>query len=283
MKSLALLLSVAASLASASAIAIESEFIPAGASISLPRSHSPSHLSPRGGNAPQKKPCTTKKDNWGNALEQDRKKITIRASKNDRDDISDDFLWAIKQANHGGLVYLEKGKTYIIGKKLDLTFLKDVYVKIDGELKVRYDEILDQRLGGSHFPVQRRHQVLAGQQLLLPLPEEHHVLGLGWKVRTSPPSSSQLTNSRPETSRSTAQASSTATAKPGGMASRGLRSSTRATRTTARSYSSPTTPPMSRSTGCTKRTRRAGPTSSSAPTTSCSTTSTSRPFPPTHQ
>ena len=138
MKSLAFLLSVAASLASASAIAIESEPVPADASISTRRSQSLSSLSPRGGNAPQKKPCTTKKDNWGNALEKDRKKITIRASKHDRDDISDDFLRAIKQANNGGLVHLEKGKLYVIGKKLDLTFLKDVYVKIDGELKVRY-------------------------------------------------------------------------------------------------------------------------------------------------
>ncbi len=136
MKSLAFLFSVAASLASASAFAIESDVIPAGASITLPRSDS---LLSRGngndhGNGPHKQP---KKDNWGNALEQDRKRVTIRASKHDRDDISDDFLWAIKKANHGGLVYLEKGKKYVIGKKLDLTFLKDVYVKIDGELKVR--------------------------------------------------------------------------------------------------------------------------------------------------
>ena len=48
------------------------------------------------------------------------------------------------------MVHLEKGKKYIIGKKLDLTFLKDVYVKIDGELKVRYDGILDQRLADAH-------------------------------------------------------------------------------------------------------------------------------------
>jgi galacturan 1,4-alpha-galacturonidase len=75
-------------------------------------------------------------DNWGNALEHDRKKVTIRPSKHDRDDISDEFLAAIKKANNGGLVHLKKGHTYIIGKKLDLTFLKDVYVKIDGELKV---------------------------------------------------------------------------------------------------------------------------------------------------
>lgn len=77
------------------------------------------------------------KDNWGNAVEKDRKKVTIRASKDDRDDISDEFLKAIHKANNGGLVHLKKGKKYVIGKKLDLSFLKDVYVRIDGELKVR--------------------------------------------------------------------------------------------------------------------------------------------------
>jgi galacturan 1,4-alpha-galacturonidase len=129
MKSLALFLSVAAaSLASASAIAIESDLIPAGAVITLPR-HGSSLVSRNNTHCKQK-------DDWGNAVEKDRKKITIRASKDDGDDISDDFLWAIKKANHGGLVHLEKGKKYVIGKKLDLTFLKDVYVKIDGELKV---------------------------------------------------------------------------------------------------------------------------------------------------
>jgi galacturan 1,4-alpha-galacturonidase len=129
MKSLALFLSVAAaSLASASAIAIESDLIPAGAAITLPR-HGSSLVSRNNTHCKQK-------DDWGNAVEKDRKKITIRASKDDGDDISDDFLWAIKKANHGGLVHLEKGKKYVIGKKLDLTFLKDVYVKIDGELKV---------------------------------------------------------------------------------------------------------------------------------------------------
>jgi hypothetical protein len=126
MKSIAFILSVAASLAAASAIALEHDaHTPAGASITLPRS-----LIPR--DSPHKK----QKDNWGNAVEKDRKKVTIRASKNDKDDISDDFLWAIKKANNGGLVHLEKGKKYVIGKKLNLNFLKDVYVKIDGELKV---------------------------------------------------------------------------------------------------------------------------------------------------
>lgn len=76
------------------------------------------------------------KDNWGNAVEKDRKKVTIRASKDDKDDISDDFLSAIKKSNKGGMVHLKKGHKYVIGKKLDLTFLDDIYIKIDGELKV---------------------------------------------------------------------------------------------------------------------------------------------------
>lgn len=125
MKTLALLLSAAVSLAAASAIAAEHDVrLPEGASITVPRS------------ASLKCNPHKQKDNWGNAVEKDRKQITIRASENDRDDISDDFLWAIKKANNGGLLHLEKGKTYVIGKKLDLSFLKDVYVKIDGEVKV---------------------------------------------------------------------------------------------------------------------------------------------------
>jgi galacturan 1,4-alpha-galacturonidase len=132
---LSLLFLSAATLASASVIAIEDGPIPAGASISLPGSASSlsRFLQPRHNNKEHKK------DNWGNAIEKDRKKITIRASKHDRDDISSDFLWALKKANRGGLVHLEKGKKFVIGKKLDLTFLKDVYVKIDGELKFTDD------------------------------------------------------------------------------------------------------------------------------------------------
>jgi galacturan 1,4-alpha-galacturonidase len=131
MKSLSVLLTLATSFGFASAIAVDNDASPLGSSINVPRSDSfsfqPSLLS---------RSSHKQKDNWGNAIEKDRKKITIRASKDDRDDISDDFLWAIKKANNGGLVHLKKGHKYVIGKKLDLTFLKDVYVKIDGELKV---------------------------------------------------------------------------------------------------------------------------------------------------
>lgn len=132
MKSLALLVSVAASLASASAIALDGEALPAGASITFPRDESQFNPSV----TPESRGHGKEKDNWGNAVEKDRKKVTIRASKDDRDDISDDFLWALKKANNGGLLHLQKGEKYVIGKKLDLSFLNDIYVKIDGELKV---------------------------------------------------------------------------------------------------------------------------------------------------
>jgi hypothetical protein len=77
------------------------------------------------------------KDKWGHCKEDWRHTVTIRSSKNDLDDISDDFLWGIKKANHGGTLHLQKGKKYVIGKKLDLSFLNDIYVKLDGEIKVR--------------------------------------------------------------------------------------------------------------------------------------------------
>ncbi|KAL3471231.1 pectin lyase fold/virulence factor [Aspergillus californicus] len=64
----------------------------------------------------------------------DRRTVTIRSSRNDTDDISDDFLWGIRRANHGGKLLLMKGKKYVIGKKLDLTFLDNIEVQLDGEL-----------------------------------------------------------------------------------------------------------------------------------------------------
>lgn len=134
MKSLAALLSLAGSLASVSALAVDTGLIPAGALIT------PSRFEVLKQRAPKLQKCS-KTDDWGNAVEGDRTKITIRASEDDNDDISEDFLWAIKEANNGGLLHLEKGKKYVIGKKLDLSFLNDVYVKIDGELKVRLNTL----------------------------------------------------------------------------------------------------------------------------------------------
>lgn len=81
-----------------------------------------------------------KKDKWGNCVEDDRRKITIRESQNDTDDISADFVWALNQAQNGGLIHLEEGKTYVIGKKVDLPVLNDVYIKLDGTLKVRISD-----------------------------------------------------------------------------------------------------------------------------------------------
>ncbi|KAF2397357.1 glycoside hydrolase family 28 protein [Trichodelitschia bisporula] len=88
--------------------------------------------------APVKK-CATGTDNWGNCLEADRKRTTIRASASDTDDVSAEFLAGLKSANGGGLLVLEAGKTYVLGKKLDLTFLRDVYVRVDGEIKFTDD------------------------------------------------------------------------------------------------------------------------------------------------
>jgi hypothetical protein len=83
--------------------------------------------------------CVAGTDNWGNCVEADRKVTTIRASTSDKDDISADLLEGLKKANNGGLLHLEKGKRYTIGRKLDLSFLNDVYVKLDGELMFTND------------------------------------------------------------------------------------------------------------------------------------------------
>lgn len=113
-------------LAAAAAITLAVAFdLPDGASVSQPWKHTGR---PYFG--------WNQKDKWGNKVEDDRRKITIRASEDDTDDISADFVWALEQAQNGGLVHLEEGKTYIIGKKIDLPVLNDVYIKLDGTLKV---------------------------------------------------------------------------------------------------------------------------------------------------
>ena len=68
-----------------------------------------------------------------------RKKVTIRASRNDHDDVADEFYRGLKKANHGGTLYLPKGKTYMIGKPLDLTWLNDIHIHLEGEIKFTND------------------------------------------------------------------------------------------------------------------------------------------------
>lgn len=65
-----------------------------------------------------------------------RKTVEIRASRNDTDDVSEEFRKGLQDANNGGTLYLPKGKTFVIAKALDLTFLNDVHVRLEGEIKV---------------------------------------------------------------------------------------------------------------------------------------------------
>ncbi|KAJ2970711.1 hypothetical protein NUW58_g9615 [Xylaria curta] len=68
-----------------------------------------------------------------------RKIVRIRSSKHDTDDISDEFKAGLKKANHGGTLYLPENELFVIGKPLDLTFLNDVQVRWDGEVKFTND------------------------------------------------------------------------------------------------------------------------------------------------
>jgi hypothetical protein len=98
--------------------------------------------------------CATGKDNWGNCVEADRIPTIIQASASDTDDVSAALLDGLKKANNGGLLHLEKGKKYIIAKKLDLSFLKDVYVKLDGEIKFT-DDIKYWQANNFYHPFQK--------------------------------------------------------------------------------------------------------------------------------
>ncbi|CAH0047794.1 unnamed protein product [Clonostachys solani] len=68
-----------------------------------------------------------------------RRKVTIRPSAHEKDDISEEFKKGILKANNGGTLYLAKDKTYVIGKVLDLTGLNDVHVHLEGEIKFTND------------------------------------------------------------------------------------------------------------------------------------------------
>ncbi|KAM7197229.1 exo-polygalacturonase [Rhypophila sp. PSN 637] len=68
-----------------------------------------------------------------------RKQVQIRTSANETDDISSDFLNGLKQANNGGTLVLPANQTFIIGKPLDLTFLNDIQIQLDGEIKFTND------------------------------------------------------------------------------------------------------------------------------------------------
>lgn len=90
-----------------------------------------------------------------------RKVVTIRHSKNDGDDISSEFYKGLKKANNGGTLHLPKGHTYVIGKPLDLTFLNDVHVHLDGEIKFTNDTAYWQKNAFTHpFQVYISHIIL---------------------------------------------------------------------------------------------------------------------------
>ncbi|KAI8628187.1 family 28 glycosyl hydrolase [Xylariaceae sp. FL1651] len=75
----------------------------------------------------------------GKGCQDHRPIVKIRSSKNDTDDVSAEFKAGLKKANHGGTLYLPKDELFVIGKPLDLTFLNDVQVHWDGEVRFTND------------------------------------------------------------------------------------------------------------------------------------------------
>ena len=82
-----------------------------------------------------------------------RNVVSLRASTSDADDVADEFLDALRRANHGGTLRLDSGSIYVIGKPLDLTFLDDVHVQLDGEIKFSNDTPFWQK-NAFHHPFQ---------------------------------------------------------------------------------------------------------------------------------
>ncbi|KAF9873616.1 glycosyl hydrolase family 28 [Colletotrichum karsti] len=46
---------------------------------------------------------------------------------------------AVKNANNGGAVYLPAGETFVIGKPLDLTFLNNIHIRLEGTIRFTND------------------------------------------------------------------------------------------------------------------------------------------------
>lgn len=76
--------------------------------------------------------------------------VTIRPSANDTDDVSAAFKAGLERANHGGTLYLPANQTFVIGQPLDLTFLSDVHLRLDGEIQFTNDTAHWQSVAFTH-------------------------------------------------------------------------------------------------------------------------------------
>ncbi|CAN8101835.1 unnamed protein product [Discula destructiva] len=76
--------------------------------------------------------------------------VTIRPSANDTDDVSAQFKAGLERANHGGTLYLPANQTFVIGKPLDLTFLSDVHLHLDGQILFTNDTAYWQQVAFTH-------------------------------------------------------------------------------------------------------------------------------------
>ncbi|RXG42908.1 hypothetical protein VDGE_00768 [Verticillium dahliae] len=83
-----------------------------------------------------------------------RKTFTPRASENAEDDISADLLNAIKSANNGGTVYLPKDQLFVIDEPLDLTFLNDIHIHLEGTIQFT-DNVEKWQKNAFYHPFQR--------------------------------------------------------------------------------------------------------------------------------
>lgn len=79
-----------------------------------------------------------------------RRVVTIRPSANDTDDVSAQFKAGLERANHGGTLYLPADETFVIGQPLNLTFLSDVHLRLDGEILFTNDTAHWQSVAFTH-------------------------------------------------------------------------------------------------------------------------------------
>jgi hypothetical protein len=110
-----------------------------------------------------------------------RPKVHIRPSKDETDDISAEFYKGLKKANNGGTLVLPKGQTFVIGKKLDLTFLKNVEVELEGTILVCSLITTFANKSSLYDAVHEQYHLLAEQLFLPSISEIDQLLEVGRK------------------------------------------------------------------------------------------------------
>lgn len=108
------------------------------------------------------------------------KTCKVKSHDDMKTDDSAYILDALHECNHGGRVVFPAGKTYVIGKALNMQFLKHVDVGTCKNGWHSSNSSNDKYSGSGLHPVHQRYRLLASEQLQANLPKRNHLLPARW-------------------------------------------------------------------------------------------------------